>query len=141
MQDLLSSEVSDRRLQAQLLGSFALLALILVSLGIYGVLAYAVRQRTAEIGLRMALGARQQDILRSVMARGAKLICVGLILGLAGAWLLTRLIQSLLYGITAADPITFLASTILFVLIGLGACYIPAYRAARVDPIVALRYE
>ncbi len=141
MQGLLSSEVADRRLQVQLLGSFAVLALILVSLGIYGVLAYAVRQRTAELGLRMALGARQQDILRSVMGSGAKLIGVGLILGVAGASLLTRLIQSLLYGVTAADPVTFAGSSVLFVLIGLGACYIPARRAARVDPMVALRYE
>ena len=141
LQDLLSREVADRRLQAQLLGSFAMLALILVSLGIYGVLAYAVRQRTSEIGVRMALGARQQDILRSVMTSGARLICTGLMFGLAGAWVLTRLIQGLLYGITAADPATFVGSSVLFLLIGLGACYFPARRAASVDPTVALRYE
>jgi len=141
MQDLVSSEVAGRRLQAQLLGSFAILALILVSLGIYGVLAYAVRQRIAEIGLRMALGARQQDILQSVIGRGMRLIGVGLTLGLGGAWLLTRLIRSLLYGITAADPGTFIASALLFLLIGFAACYLPAQRAARVDPTMALRYE
>jgi putative ABC transport system permease protein len=141
MQALLSSELADRRLQLQLLGSFAILALVLVSLGIYGVLAYAVRQRTPEIGVRMALGARQQDILRSVIGSGARLICIGLTFGLAGAWVLTRLIRSLLYGVTASDPPTFIGSTLLFLLIGFGACYFPARRAARVDPTVALRYE
>src|SRR5260370_15978932 len=129
MQALLSAELADRRLQLQLLGSFALLALVLVSLGIYGVLAYAVKQRTSEIGVRMPRGAHQQDILRSVMGGGARLICIGLTVGLAGAWVLTRLIRSLLYGITAADPATFIGSTILFLLIGLGACYFPARRA------------
>ena len=141
MQVLLSSELTDRRLQLQLLGAFALLALVLVSLGIYGVLAYAVKQRTSEIGVRMALGARQQDILRSVMRSGVRLICIGLTIGLAGAWLVTRLIRTLLYGITAADPATFVGSSALFLLIGLGACYFPARRAARVDPTVVLRYE
>jgi predicted permease len=141
MQALLTSEVADRRLQAQLLGSFAVLALVLVSLGIYGVLAYAVRQRAPEIGLRMALGARREDILRSVMARGVKTICIGLMFGLAGAWVLTRLIRSLLYGITAADPATFIGSSVLFLLVGICACYFPARRAARVDPMVALHYE
>lgn len=141
MEELLDSEVASRRVQAQLLGAFALLALILASLGIYGVLAYAVTQRTSEIGLRMALGARQTDVLWGVMGQGAKLIGGGVVLGMAGAWMLTRLMGSLLYGIRATDPGTFAGAVALFLLVGLSACYFPARRAARVDPTLALRHE
>ena len=141
MQALVSSQTADRRVVTQLLESFAVLALVLVSLGIYGVLAYAVKQRTGEIGIRMALGARRQDILGSVIRAGMKLVAIGLAFGLAGAWFLTRLIESLLYGITAVDPATFAGAGLLFLAIGVAACYLPAQRASRVDPLVALRYE
>ena len=138
---LLDSEVASRRVLAELLGAFAILALALASLGIYGVLAYAVTQRTSEIGLRMALGAREQDVLRSVMGQGARLIATGVVLGLAGAWLVTRLMGSLLYGIAATDLGTFITSSALFLFVGLSACYFPARRAARVDPTLALRHD
>ncbi len=141
MAQLLDSEVASRRVQAQLLGAFAALALVLAALGIYGVLAYAVAQRTSEIGLRMALGARGNDVLRAVMSQGARLIGGGVVLGIAGAWVLTRLMDSLLYGVRATDTGTFAAAVALFLLVGLSACYLPARRAARVDPMVALRHE
>ena len=141
MTALLDSEVASRRVQAELLGSFSMLALVLAALGIYAVLAYAVTQRTAEIGLRMALGARERDVLGAVMGQGARLVGVGIVLGLAGAWLFTRLMGSLLYGIAANDPGTFAGSVAVLLLVGLSACYFPARRAARVDPTLALRHD
>ena len=141
MAALLDAEVISRRVQAELLGSFTMLALVLAALGIYAVLAYAVTQRTSEIGLRIALGARERDVLAAVMGQGAKLIGVGIILGLVGAWLLTRLMGSLLYGVAANDPGTFAASVVVLLLVGLSACYFPARRAARVDPTLALRHD
>jgi len=141
MQALLDSEVAGRRVQAELLGAFAVLALVLASLGIYGVLAYTITQRTPEIGLRMALGAQEQDVLRSVMSQGARLTASGVVLGLGGAWMLTRLMRSLLYGVTATDMTTFIGSSAIFLLVGLSACYFPARRAARIDPTLALRHE
>jgi ABC-type antimicrobial peptide transport system permease subunit len=141
MEVLLDSEIASRRIQAQLLGTFAILALVLASLGIYAVLAYGVAQRTSEIGLRLALGARELDVLRSVMVQGARLLASGTVLGLAGAWLLTRLMGSLLYGVAPSDAGTFAASVVILLLVGLGACYFPARRATRVDPMMALRYD
>jgi predicted permease len=141
MEVLLDSEIASRRIQAQLLGAFAILALVLASLGIYAVLAYGVAQRTSEIGLRLALGARELDVLRSVMVQGARLLASGTVLGLAGAWLLTRLMGSLLYGVAPSDAGTFAASVVILLLVGLGACYFPARRATRVDPMMALRYD
>jgi putative ABC transport system permease protein len=141
MEVLLDSEIASRRIQAQLLGAFAILALVLASLGIYAVLAYGVAQRTSEIGLRLALGARELDVLRSVMVQGARLLVSGTVLGLAGAWLLTRLIGGLLYGVAPTDAGTFAASVVILLLVGLGACYFPARRATRVDPMMALRYD
>jgi len=141
MTALLDAEVSSRRVQAELLGSFTMLALVLAALGIYAVLAYAVTQRTSEIGLRIALGARERDVLAAVMGQGAKLIGAGIILGLAGAWMLTRLMGSLLYGVAPSDPGTFATSVVVLLLVGLGACYFPARRAARVDPTLALRHD
>jgi predicted permease len=123
------------------LGSFGLLALALSVVGLYGMLAYAVSQRTREIGIRRALGAQSSDVLRLVTLQGIKLAAVGLAIGLTGALLSTRLLAFLLYGVSATDPLTFAGVAVVFLVIVLLASYIPAYRASRVDPMVALRYE
>jgi len=141
MNEVIAGSLATRQFSMILLGSFALLALVLASVGIYGVLAYLVGQRTHEIGIRLALGASRYDVLRLVVGQGAKMALLGVALGLAAAMGLTRLMSDMLYGVSATDPLTFTAVAILLILVALVACYIPARRATKVDPMVALRYE
>jgi putative ABC transport system permease protein len=138
---LMDSAVAQRRLSVQLLGGFAGMALLLTAIGIYGVLAYNVGQRSREIGIRMALGARQRDVVKLVLGEGMILIGIGALAGLGGALALTRLLRSLLFGITATDPLTYFLVPLFLMGVALVACFIPARRAARVNPMEALRNE
>jgi putative ABC transport system permease protein len=124
-----------------LTGLFAAVALLLASVGIFGVLNYAVAQRTQEIGLRVALGAQTRDVLRLVLGQGLRLILFGLAVGLTASLALTRVLAGMLFGVTPTDPLTFVAVSFLLASVALLACYIPARRATKVDPLVALRYE
>jgi putative ABC transport system permease protein len=141
MNERLADVVAEPRFQTLLLGLFGLVALALVSAGIYGVVSYSVAQRAHEIGVRMALGAGERDVLRLVIGQGMKLVLAGLAIGLAGALALTRLMKTLLFGVGANDPLTFGSIALLLALVALLACWIPARRATRVNPIVALRQE
>ena len=124
-----------------LLSIFAGIALFLAGLGIYGVMSFAVEQRTHEIGIRIALGAGRGEMLKMVVGQGMRLATIGLVLGLAGAFALSRVLTSLVFGVKPTDPVTFGAVALGLGLVALLACYIPAHRATRVDPVIALRYE
>jgi putative ABC transport system permease protein len=141
MDELLSASLAQRRLYLVLLGFFSIAALLLAALGIYGMVSYSVSQRAHEIGIRMAVGAERRDVLRLVLGEGGKIALVGIGIGVATALALTRLMSSLLFGVSATDPETFLYVAVLLALIAMAACCIPARRATRVDPMVALRHE
>jgi putative ABC transport system permease protein len=141
MQELVNGSISTRRITLILLGLFSALALVLAAIGIYGVISYSVAQRTHEIGIRMALGADGGGVLRMILAQGVKIAGAGIGIGILASFGLTRLMTKLLYSVSAADPVTFAAVAIVLVLVAMLACYIPARRALRVDPIIALRYE
>jgi len=141
MAQVAAESVSRRRFAMQVVGLFGILALLLAAVGIYGVIAYSVTQRTREIGIRVALGASKTAILRWVLKQGLILTIAGVVVGLVGAFVLTRLLRSLLFGVGPTDIVTYGALAVLLTLVALIACYVPARRATKVDPLVALRYE
>jgi putative ABC transport system permease protein len=141
LEHLIDNAVAPRRLTTELLGFFSILALTLAAIGLYGVIAYSVAQRTQEIGIRMAVGAQRRDVLQLVLSGGLKLVALGIALGLAGAFALTRVLETMLFGVTAHDPVVFAGNAMLLIVVAGLACAVPALRATRVDPIVALRAE
>jgi putative ABC transport system permease protein len=141
MDKLLSTDVAPRRFVLLLVGSLALVALSLAAVGIYSIISFSVSERTREIGIRMALGAKRGDVLRMVLGQGMTVALVGIFAGLALALTLTRLLTTLLFSVSATDPTTFVMVGVVLIVIALLACYLPARRATRVDPLVALRDE
>jgi putative ABC transport system permease protein len=144
MQQIVSESVSSQRRPMILLGAFAALALLLTSVGIYGVISYSVAQRIHEIGIRMVLGAHKRDVFLMVLRQVLALALAGLSVGVVAALILTKVLSSfspLLYGVGASDPVTFIGVSVIMLFVAVSACYIPTRRAMRVDPIVALRYE
>ena len=141
MQEVYDKSMARTSFTLVMLGIAGAMALVLGIIGIYGVISYAVSQRNREIGIRLALGAQQGEVLHMVLRQGANIAFVGVVIGIGVAAALTRLMQKLLFGVTAHDPVTFATVAVLLITIALLACYVPARRAMRVDPMVALRYE
>jgi putative ABC transport system permease protein len=141
MDHVVSESITQPRFNLFLLGLFGAVAMVLSAAGIYGVTAYTVTQRTHELGIRIALGAQVGDVLKMILGQGMAVIGVGLVVGLAAAFALTRLLRTLLFGVGENDPLTFVAITAILVLVALIACYIPARRATKVDPLTSLRAE
>jgi putative ABC transport system permease protein len=141
MEERLFESVAQPRFRTTLLGIFAALALVMAAVGLYAVMAVSVAQRTQELGVRMALGAQRRDVIGLVLREGVKLVGIGIVIGLTGAWALTRALATLLYEVKPTDPLTFLAAPVLLIVVALLACWLPARRASRVDPLTALRYE
>jgi ABC-type antimicrobial peptide transport system permease subunit len=141
MNEVIAGTLAERHFSMILLDSFAVVALLLASVGLYGVISYLVGQRTQELGIRIALGARSTNVLRLVLAQGMKMALAGVALGLVAAFGLTRLLTNMLFGVSTTDPATFALISFLLISVALMACFIPALRATRVDPLLALRSE
>jgi putative ABC transport system permease protein len=141
LNETVSASLSQRRFSMEMVALFALTALLLAGLGIYGVISYMVTERTHEIGIRLALGAQRQNIMRMVVRQGLKLATVGAAVGLVGALIVSQLMAGVLYGVRPTDPITFASVALLLIGVALFACYVPGRRAVRVDPMIALRHE
>jgi putative ABC transport system permease protein len=140
-QQVYSASLGSRKFNVVLIGFFGITALLLASAGVFGVMAYSVSRRTREFGVRVALGATPRDVLRMVLGQGMRTILIGVAIGIVGSFALTQTVASLLFGVTATDPLTFAGVTLLLIAVALLACYIPARRATKVDPMAALRYE
>jgi putative ABC transport system permease protein len=141
MKELVSLKVAHPRFNTWLLGSFSAIALVLALVGIYGVVSYGVTQRTQEIGIRLALGARSQEVVKMVISQGMRAVLIGVLCGTVVAIALTRFLSAYLFAVTPTDPFTFASVVLIFIGVAVAACLVPALRAARVDPMEALRYE
>ena len=141
MRERIDESNARRRFQTTLLSSFAVLAVALALVGLYGLMSYAVKQRTAEIGVRMAVGSSRRQVLTLILSQGLRLVSTGLVLGLAAAFALTRLVSNWLFGVTATDPVTFALVPLFILIVATCACLIPAWQATRIDPVQALRQE